>query len=240
MRRPGQPGGQQLGHQRHRESRCDQPARRQHVARDERDPRLEARRHARAVDQVVARRRRPRLSGQVARSQPLAARPAGGPAASTASIASLPSSWRSVPSGRRGGARRPGSTSPRAARPPPPSRRAPRPTPRPPRPAPPGALAQAYDRLRDDGRQRARERADAQRLALGRGQLGDLRVGLREPVGDRVGVGEQQRARLGRCRRRRGRARAAAAPSWRSSAATCWETAGWVSASASPARENDP
>ena len=33
-----------------------------------------------------------------------------------------------------------------------------------------------------------------------RRQLGDLRVGLREPVGDRVGVGEQQRAGLGRRR----------------------------------------
>ena len=61
-------------------------------------------------------------------------------------------------------------------------------------------LAQPRDRGRDDGGERARERADAQRLALGGGQLGDLGVGLREPVGDRVGVGEQQRARLGRRR----------------------------------------
>jgi hypothetical protein len=30
------------------------------------------------------------------------------------------------------------------------------------------------------------------------------------------------------------------APTWRSSAATCWETAGWVSARASAARENEP
>ena len=55
-----------------------------------------------------------------------------------------------------------------------------------------------------DGRERARERADAQRLALGVGQLGDLLTGLREPVGDRVGVCEQQRA--GRGRRRPARA----------------------------------
>ena len=60
--------------------------------------------------------------------------------------------------------------------------------------------AQAHDRVRDHRRERARERADAQRLALGVGQLGDLLAGLREPVGDRVGVGEQQRAGGGRRR----------------------------------------
>ena len=40
----------------------------------------------------------------------------------------------------------------------------------------------------------------AQGLAVGGGQLADLAVGLREPVGDRVGVGEQERSGLGRHR----------------------------------------
>ena len=59
-------------------------------------------------------------------------------------------------------------------------------------------LAQPGDRRRDDRAERAGERAGAQRLALGGHALGDLLVGLGEPLGDRVGVGEQQRADLGR------------------------------------------
>ncbi len=117
----------------------------------------------------------------------------------------MPSSCRSVPSGRRGGAAASWKHIATCSRPPAdhlPELLA-------------GRLdrldldvrllrAQAHDRLRDHGRERARERADAQRLALGVGQLGDLLAGLREPVGDRVGVGEQQRA--GRGRRRPARA----------------------------------
>ncbi len=56
---------------------------------------------------------------------------------------------------------------------------------------------EALDRAVDDRGQRARERAEPQRRAVGAGELGDLGVGLAEPVGDRVGVREQQRARLG-------------------------------------------
>jgi hypothetical protein len=46
-------------------------------------------------------------------------------------------------------------------------------------------------------RDRRRNHADFQRVAVGRRQLGDLLVGLREPVGDGVGVGQKQRAGLG-------------------------------------------
>ena len=61
-------------------------------------------------------------------------------------------------------------------------------------------LPQPRDRGRDDGGEGARERADPQRVAIGRRQLGDLPVGLREPVGHGVRVGEQHRAGLGRRR----------------------------------------
>ena len=61
-------------------------------------------------------------------------------------------------------------------------------------------LVQLRDRRRDDRAERARERAGAQRLALGGDALGDLLAGLGEPLGDGVGVGEQQRADLGRRR----------------------------------------
>ena len=56
---------------------------------------------------------------------------------------------------------------------------------------------QPLDRAVDDRGERAGERADPQRRPHGAGQLGDLRVGLGEPAGDRIGVREQQRARLG-------------------------------------------
>ena len=58
-------------------------------------------------------------------------------------------------------------------------------------------LVQLRDRRGDDRAERARERADPQGLALRGDQVGQLRVGLGEPLGDRVGVGEQQRAGLG-------------------------------------------
>ena len=69
-------------------------------------------------------------------------------------------------------------------------------------------------------------------LELARGEL--------EPVGDHVGVRRAAAAPAGVSSRPPGPRSSSRAPAWRSSAATCWETAGWVSASASAARENEP
>ena len=69
--------------------------------------------------------------------------------------------------------------------------------------------------------------------------LGELARGELQPIGDDVRVREQQLAGRGE-REPAGPALEQPRPAWRSSAAICWETAGWVSDSASAARENEP
>ena len=231
--------GDQLRHERDREPAAHEPARREDVARDEVDARLEARRHAGAVDQVVARRRRPGLLGQLAEPQPLAAgqrvvRRQHGQHRLAAQLVALGPLGPArlglgVLEAHRGVQRR-------RRRPP---RPAPRPTPRRPRPGPRGA-ARAGARWRPGSRRRAR--SGTRRRAASRARWRPARRPGRRP------------APAGPRSRRRGRAAArpprsasgrpgprssSRTPSWRSSELTCWETAGWVSASSSPARENE-
>ena len=86
----------------------------------------------------------------------------------------------------------------------------------------------ARDRRRHQRGQRAGEAADAQRAPVV-AELGELGVGQRQALGQRLA-----RARARPSRRRSASSPPAPrcssrAPSSRSSAATCWETAGWVS-----------
>ena len=97
----------------------------------------------------------------------------------------------------------------------------------------------ARDRRGHERGQRAGEAADAQRPAV-LAELGELDVGQGEALGQRVGVIERDGARLGEGQPARPAVQQARPPSSRSSAATCWETAGWVSASSRAAAENEP
>ena len=149
-------------------------------------------------------------------------------------------SRRSTPSCSRRGARRPGIRRRRAAR----------------RAGTPSASASVSPSSDGDlasggsSRTRATAAGTSAASAVGKapirsrarsrgGELRQLDAGELEPLGDRVGVREQDRRPRVSCRPP-GRRSSSRAPTSRSSAATCCETAGCVSASSRAARGERP